>query len=149
MEEETWKVTDESELATVAATVRDRLADAVTGERATVLALSGDLGAGKTTFVQHLARTLGVADTITSPTFVIMKRYHTTDADFHTLIHIDAYRLESVDELTVLGFDHLLKEKGTIICIEWPERVAALVPPHAAHLSFEIDGTHRTLELKT
>jgi len=94
---------------------------------ACVVTLSGPLGAGKTTFVQACAQVLGVSEVVTSPTFVVLKRYKTHDTDFDSLVHIDAYRIEDVKELTVLHFEELLKESRTLIMIEWPERMAPLL----------------------
>ena len=113
-----------------------------------VLGLSGDLGAGKTTFVQTFAKLMGVTEHVTSPTFIIMKRYDTDAEPFRTLVHIDAYRIESVDELAVLGFSEIFAENDTMICIEWPERVGALMPNDATMLTFELspDG-QRTLSV--
>ena len=108
------------------------------GGGAAVIALSGDLGAGKTTFVQALARTLGIEETVTSPTFVIMKQYQTTAERFSELIHIDAYRIEDLDEMRVLGFDRLLEKNRAMICIEWAEKIADLLPESTTTLSFEI-----------
>ena len=95
---------------------------------AVVLALTGDLGAGKTTLVQQFARLLGVTDTVTSPTFVIMKEYETMHTTFEKLVHIDAYRIEDIDEMRPLGFSARLGEAKTLICIEWAERIAELLP---------------------
>lgn len=111
-----------------------------TGAGAAVIALHGDLGAGKTTFVQQLAAALGVEDTITSPTFVIMKQYETVDDHFSKLVHIDAYRIEEIDEMRVLRFGELAREKGTIMCIEWAERIAELLPEDTTHLTFTINA---------
>jgi tRNA threonylcarbamoyladenosine biosynthesis protein TsaE len=90
---------------------------------AAVLGLSGDLGSGKTTFVQCLARSLGVTQAITSPTFVIEKVYKLSGQKFEKLVHIDAYRLENSAELLQLGFAELLRDKNNLIVIEWVERV--------------------------
>lgn len=115
---------------------------------ARVLALHGELGAGKTTFVQELGKLLGVEEAITSPTFVIMKRYAAKDGGFKTLVHIDAYRIENIDEMRVVGFEALLKESNTIICIEWAEKIAELLPLGSIHLYFEFDEGSRTLKCK-
>ena len=115
---------------------------------ARILALHGELGVGKTAFVQELGKLLGVRDVVTSPTFVIMKRYLTGSQDLKQLVHIDAYRLESVDEMRVLGFKPLLKEKDTIICIEWAEKIEALLPKSALHLHFSLDESGRSLRLE-
>lgn len=93
---------------------------------ARLLLLSGELGAGKTTFVQALARKLGVTERVTSPTFVIQKEYSIkNDPDFKRLIHIDAYRLESLYDLKLLGWDDYINDGSTIVALEWPERVGS------------------------
>lgn len=93
-----------------------------------VVVLTGDLGAGKTTFTQAFARRLGVVDVVQSPTFTIMKRYETTDPDFTTLVHMDAYRIEALDELGPLGLPAAFKTPGVLFCIEWGERIASVLP---------------------
>lgn len=95
-------------------------------EKATFITLSGDLGAGKTTFTQLVAKALGVTDVVNSPTFVIEKVYQVSNGPFSRLVHIDAYRLKSGDELLALGFNELLQHPETIIILEWPERVPEL-----------------------
>ena len=97
-------------------------------DSARVVALSGPLGAGKTTMSQEIARQLGVTDVVTSPTFVIEKRYQTTEDDFRTLLHIDAYRVESTQELEVLHFSESCTDAHTLVLIEWAERVVDILP---------------------
>ncbi len=98
---------------------------------AAVVTLSGDLGAGKTALTKVIARQLGVTETVGSPTFVVMRAYDTSDADFTRLYHMDAYRIESEAELLPLRFRELLAEPLVLICIEWPEDIAGLIPtPH-------------------
>ncbi len=94
--------------------------------RAFICALSGDLGAGKTTLTQEIARQLGVVEHVNSPTFVIRKRYETTHPTLRNLIHIDAYRLHSGSELRALKFDDDSALPNTLLCIEWPEQIADL-----------------------
>jgi len=107
---------------------------------ANVLTLKGDLGAGKTAFTKVLARTLGIMEHITSPTFVIMKSYSVSQHSFiQTLVHIDAYRIEDIDELRVLGFSELLKDPHTLVCIEWPERVLEMIPEDAYPIGITIE----------
>lgn len=115
--------------------------------QATVIALEGDLGAGKTTFTQAVAQALGVKDEVISPTFIIQKVYALEGQAFKRLVHIDAYRLEASRELAVLGWDELLRDREVLVCLEWPERVADLIPAHAhhVHLRYSDDDT-RSIE---
>ncbi len=98
----------------------------------TILALTGDLGAGKTTFVQGLALGLDIHDPIQSPTFVYLNSY----AGKYPLFHFDLYRLKGQDDFLALGFDEFFMS-NSICVIEWPERIATLLPKETKHLSFE------------
>lgn len=101
-----------------------------------VVALCGHLGAGKTCLVRGIARGLGVpAGLVSSPTFVTLQNYPA--ANGLTVAHVDAYRFRSAAELAAIGWDELLGEPDTIILLEWPERIAAAVPP--AHLAIRIE----------
>lgn len=105
-------------------------------DAATVLALKGDLGSGKTAFTKGLAKALGVTEEITSPTFVIQKIYQLENQQFDHLIHIDAYRLESADELRSLGWDEIMTNPSNCIVLEWPEKVEGLLPDSAYEIEF-------------
>ena len=94
-------------------------------DQATVITLSGELGAGKTAFVQCCAKVLGVSEEITSPTFVIENRYEVSDTRFSHLVHIDAYRLEGGESLAPLRFAEDVKKPQILIMLEWPEQVAS------------------------
>lgn len=116
--------------ADMGAVVR-RVLEHVNAEKgAAVVALHGELGAGKTTFVQMLAKALGVNEAVTSPTFVVMKRYELPQEknDIKTLVHIDAYRIEDENEMTPLRFTELLATPGFLICIEWAEKIKNFLP---------------------
>ena len=105
-------------------------------EGAHSIGLTGPLGAGKTAFVKALAKELGIVEHITSPTFVIMKAYQVTEHDWiKRLVHIDAYRVEDIDEMKVLHLDELFDETGTVICIEWPEKIKSLIPEDSLMIS--------------
>ncbi len=106
------------------------------GIRATVVALSGDLGAGKTTLTQAIARELGVRETVISPTFVIMKSYMLGEPrGFARLVHIDAYRLDSHKELEKFGWAELIADPQNLILIEWPEKVPEAIPEQAHRIT--------------
>ncbi len=106
------------------------------GERATLVTLSGELGAGKTAFTQEVALALGIEVAITSPTFVLEKIYELpAGAPFKRLVHIDAYRLGSAAELSALGFDELMRDPGNLVMLEWPERVEGALPQTAIALT--------------
>ena len=111
------------------------LARLLRGDRARVVALSGDLGAGKTTFTQHVARALGVNETVVSPTFVIQTSYDLANQSFDRLVHIDAYRLNSSEELERLGWHELLADSGNLMFIEWPERVKDILPTDSVRIT--------------
>lgn len=114
-----------------------------------VFGLSGDLGSGKTAFTQSVARHLGITSHVTSPTFVIQKKYPILlpGFPFKTLIHIDAYRLENAQELETLGFKRELEDPTNLILIEWPERVMEILPPGIPILRFTFVSPHvRTIE---
>lgn len=104
-------------------------------KEATVVTLAGDLGAGKTTFARAAARALGIKRSVTSPTFVLMKRYDLVRQPFRHLVHIDAYRIQDVEELEALQWKRLLRNPRNLIVIEWPERVWAAIPRHAHRVS--------------
>jgi tRNA threonylcarbamoyladenosine biosynthesis protein TsaE len=111
---------------------------------ATLITHSGELGAGKTAFAKAAARTLGVGETITSPTFVLEKIYLLggSTSKFARLVHIDAYRLESGKDLAALGFDELMRESGNLILLEWPEKVSDALPAPSVKISItpQADG---------
>lgn len=99
-----------------------------------VVALRGELGAGKTTFVRALAGAMGADPAaISSPTFVLVNQYALPAMRF---THVDAYRLRAADDLDTLGWDRLFTPagaaSGTVAVIEWPERLGERLPPHAA-----------------
>ena len=116
-------------------------------DRAVIVTLSGELGAGKTTFAQTVAQTLGVTEHVTSPTFVLEKIYQLNGKHFERLIHIDAYRLENSHELEVLGFKELLADPKNLILLEWPERVPDMIPKEAIAIRFDITGEERTISI--
>ena len=106
---------------------------------ATLVTLSGELGAGKTAFTKAVAQELGIAEVVNSPTFVLEKIYalprESGTTGFARLAHIDAYRLEKGSELAPLGFDELMKDSGTLILLEWPEQVRDALPEPSVRIA--------------
>lgn len=108
-----------------------------------LLTLSGELGAGKTTFVTGLSRGWGSADQVTSPTFVLVNDYRRPDG-LH-LWHLDAYRLASGAEAVAMGLDDLLADGGVMV-IEWPEHLAEALPAERLSVTLRwVDDTRRGL----
>jgi tRNA threonylcarbamoyladenosine biosynthesis protein TsaE len=112
---------------------------------ATLVTLSGELGAGKTSFTQGIAKALGSTDPITSPTFVLEKIYDLDGQSFSRLVHIDAYRLEGEKSLAPLGFDDLYADAQNLIVLEWPELVASQLPQADHALTLRVAGDGREL----
>ncbi len=123
--------------------------------RARILALAGDLGAGKTTLTKEIAKQLGITETVISPTYVIMKSYPITipkpyTLDATTLVHIDAYRLESDDELARLGWSELISDPKNLIIIEWPEKVKNLIPENSIWIRLaHTEDSKRVIEINS
>ena len=107
------------------------------GDAATVVALQGDLGTGKTNFAQEVGKIIGVEENMHSPTFVIEKIYAIDWHGFKKLIHIDAYRLERESELLHLGWEEITREPENLILIEWPENVVGIIPKKAKRIYFK------------
>jgi tRNA threonylcarbamoyladenosine biosynthesis protein TsaE len=103
-----------------------------------VIALTGELGAGKTAFTKELGKVIGIDDVITSPTFTVMKQYELDHDDFDMLFHIDAYRIESQDELEPLHINELFEKERAIVVVEWPGRISSVIPRTAMSLIIKI-----------
>ncbi|MCK4473942.1 tRNA (adenosine(37)-N6)-threonylcarbamoyltransferase complex ATPase subunit type 1 TsaE [Candidatus Parcubacteria bacterium] len=104
-----------------------------------VIGLKGNLGGGKTTFLQGFAKGLGIKEKITSPTFVIMKNYK-------NFYHIDCYRIYKPKEILDLGFKKIISNPKNIVAIEWAERIKKILPKNTIWLTFEfIDKNKRKI----
>ncbi|TSC82892.1 MAG: UPF0079 ATP-binding protein [Parcubacteria group bacterium Gr01-1014_20] len=115
-------------------------------KRAIILALKGDLGSGKTTFVQGFLRGLGVKKRVNSPTFVLMKRF-TLPASvktssgkhgsrFKNAYHLDCYRIKKPKELMDLGLREILADPENVVLVEWPEKIQRFLPRTTKRLAF-------------
>ena len=104
------------------------------GEHA-VIAFSGEMGAGKTTFIQALCRNLGVKVEVNSPTFSLVNEYFTPVGN--SIFHFDLYRIETPDELFDMGYEEYFYS-GSLCLIEWPEKARNLIPDDALWVHFVI-----------
>jgi tRNA threonylcarbamoyladenosine biosynthesis protein TsaE len=116
--------------------------------------LVGDLASGKTAFVQGFAKALGIKEKVTSPTFVLMKKFETNlrsergARQFRTLVHVDAYRIDNPKEIVVLGWTEILKESSNIILVEWADRIKEILPKKYFLVKFKhLDKTTREVEM--
>jgi len=108
-----------------------------------VVALYGDLGAGKTQFTRGLVNGLGgEPHDVSSPTFVLLNVYDTPHSKMK-VFHLDAYRVTGAEDFESIGFAEFLEEPGAITVVEWPDRVAPLLPPATIHIRIEPTGPNR------
>lgn len=129
--------------------IAEKIASKIVGGQ--ILALSGPVGAGKTTFAKLFAASLGIEKTVLSPTYTLLQPYTLPKPirGITTLIHIDAYRLESPAELSAIGFEDFLNDPTAIILIEWAENIAELLNKHSViWMNFEIEKDLRICKIK-
>jgi tRNA threonylcarbamoyladenosine biosynthesis protein TsaE len=127
--------------------VAEEFAKELTGGE--VVALVGDLGAGKTTFSQGVAQALGILTRILSPTFVVMRSYPIPGDKDLILHHLDLYRMESEADIRALDIHELLADPKAITLIEWPEKVAEAMLAFTHQVKFEVDGDVRHIRIST
>jgi len=115
-----------------------------------VIALHGELGSGKTTFAQGIARALGITQRVVSPTFLIRKEYSIpTKNNIRKLYHLDLYRLQSAKEVDAIGIREIMNEQDALVLIEWPEKIIESLPTSTIHIIFEyIDETIRKIIIR-
>ena len=114
-----------------------------------VLCLFGDLGGGKTTFIQGLAKGLGIKKRVTSPSFVLMRKYPVKGHLVTSLYHIDCYRIKSYKEILDIGFNEILEDKNAVIAIEWADKIKEILPKERLDIKFEfVDETTRKIDLE-
>lgn len=120
----------------IAADLAKKIIKTKSGKNAKIIALSGDLGAGKTTFVQEFLKALGVKHKITSPTFLILKPYTLNAKPYTIVYHVDCYRIHKPKDTATLGFKKILKNPKNIVIIEWAERIKNL-PKNTLWIEFQ------------
>ena len=136
----TIHIQSEDELQMVAR----ELLDALNGR--TVVALRGEMGAGKTTLIRALAEVMGVEDQVTSPTFALVNEYRSANGE--RLYHFDFYRIDDLHEAYDLGYEEYFYS-GDLCLVEWPEKVEPLLPEEVVELSIRVDSpTERTFEIR-
>lgn len=112
---------------------------------ARIFAFYGEMGAGKTTFIKALCRNLGVEQYVTSPTFALINEYHA--ANDGIIFHFDFYRIESIEEVMDMGYEDYFYSEN-ICFIEWPERIAGLLPEDTARIKIDVlDNGERQLRM--
>lgn len=132
-----------SEFADIAKSFASSLSARERGAR--IVTLHGPLGAGKTTFVRALADFFGIEESVTSPTFVLEKIYVAKRGPFKRLVHVDAYRLKDVGELEALRWHDVIRDRDTIILLEWPEHVHGAIPENATRVEITPRGDERII----
>jgi len=116
---------------------------------ALLLGLEGDLGGGKTTFLQGFAKGLGIKEKILSPTFVILKRFKIQDSRFENFYHIDCYRIKKPKEILGLKFKEIINNPKNIVVIEWSDRIRQILPKDTPILKFKfIDKNQREILIR-
>lgn len=129
----------------VAALLAKKIKEKPLLKTAFIIALEGDLGSGKTTFIQGLTAELGIKENILSPTFLILKEFPILirQSNFRYFYHIDAYRLKNPDEILELGFKDLIKNPKNIIVIEWADKIKKILPKDILWINFENLGENK------
>lgn len=122
-----------------------KLAEKLRGDE--FIALFGDLGSGKTTFIQGLAKGLGIKQRIISPTFIIIRKYQISNIS--NFYHVDLYRIENLIELKNLEFEEIINSKEGIVAVEWAEKIKHLLPKKRIEIYFEnISENERKITIK-
>jgi tRNA threonylcarbamoyladenosine biosynthesis protein TsaE len=119
--------------------IAEEIAEEILNEKnkTNVLALTGDLGSGKTTFTQFFARKLNIKENIPSPTFLIMRKYKLSLKKYNYLYHFDAYRIKNEKELEFMNFKKIIEDKRNIIIIEWAENIKKCLPKNSIWINFK------------
>jgi len=139
----------------VAAVLAREILKTKPSKAAILLALEGDLGSGKTTFLQGLAKGLGIHEKILSPTFIIFRKFKLRGSKFlprrqagKFFYHFDCYRLKSPKEILELGFKEIIANPQNIVAVEWSEKIKTILPKNKITLKFEFINPVRDSEDK-
>ena len=120
------------------------------GTRALVIGLQGELGSGKTNFLQGFAKGLGIKEKVLSPTFVLMKKFKIPSKRFfHMFYHIDCYRLYGQEDLLQMGLKEIITDPHNLVVIEWADRVKNILPKERVSATFaSVDENTRNVVLQ-
>lgn len=112
-----------------------------------LIALHGELGSGKTTFVQGVAQKLGIKNRVISPTFIIIRTY-ALKSEWQMLYHLDLYRAHSEQDIKSLGILDLMNNRDNLLFIEWADKMKNLLPPETIHIFFtHLEHDKRKIEI--
>ncbi|MCC6934385.1 MAG: tRNA (adenosine(37)-N6)-threonylcarbamoyltransferase complex ATPase subunit type 1 TsaE [Candidatus Yanofskybacteria bacterium] len=125
--------------AAIAARLAERVRASLPRTEAIVIALIGDLGAGKTTFTQGFASALGIRQQPKSPTFLLAKEYSVPGTPY-SLWHLDCYRLTGRQDLITLDLHHIFEQPNNIVLVEWPEKIGEGLPRDTIEVRFTHEG---------
>lgn len=112
-------------------------------KKAVIIGLTGELGFGKTCFLQGFAKGLRIKEKILSPTFVIFKRFDIRNKKFKSFYHFDCYRINDAKEMLSLGFEKIISDPDNIVAIEWPEKIAKILPKNIFKINFKFIDRHK------
>ena len=134
-----------AETQKIARGVAGKLPSPDTRNHPVVIALEGDLGAGKTTFTQGFAKALGIKAKVKSPTFLLMKEHHLKNQSF---FHIDCYRVKTYKDLVPLEVTRIIKDPKNIVVVEWPERIKPILPKKLIRVRLKhVSENERSIEV--
>jgi len=141
--------TSNKETQKIGKEIAGKFLDSVPGKNAVVIGLKGNLGGGKTTFLQGFANGLGIKEKILSPTFVILKRFEVPGFRFKDFYHIDCYRLKDEKDILELGWNEIIADSRNIVAVEWPEKIKKAMPKNAVFMDFKfLDQNKREINFK-
>jgi len=112
-------------------------------QKAFIIGLVGDLGCGKTAFLQGFVRGLGIKEKITSPTFIILKKFSIPNSNFQYFYHIDCYRINRSKEILSLGLNEIIDNPQNIIAIEWVDKISKVLPKKFLLFEFQFVGKNK------
>jgi tRNA threonylcarbamoyladenosine biosynthesis protein TsaE len=135
-----FKTKNARETKKVAADLARKIIKTKLQRQACIIALEGELGAGKTTFIQGFAKALKIKQKITSPTFVLIRSYNLSAMTYKLLYHIDAFRLKDWHDLISLSIKEIFANPQNIVLIEWAERVKSILPKKRINIHIDHIG---------